>query len=36
MANMKYNVYLKENIEKEGIGAGRHFTLDTRDLSFIN
>ena len=31
MSNMKYNVYLKENIEKENIGAGRHFKLDLKD-----
>jgi hypothetical protein len=30
MLNMRYNDYLKENIERD-IGAGRPFKLDLRD-----
>ena len=28
---MRYNVYPKEKIEKENIGAGRHFKLDVKN-----
>ena len=31
---MRYNDYLKED-RKRDIGAGRHFTLDTRDRFLI-
>jgi len=31
MLNIRYNVYLKENIKKETGALGRHFTLEIKD-----